>query len=334
MLWKILTCLLSLTAAVFGDYTIQSGKFVINGVVSNKGHRSEGTLMNVRTIQAVFDDTNSVSKHLYPDTHKWDPARQTAEFVGNLSSWKSYGINAFTVGMMGGITGSYTHNCDAWYPNGTLKCDYLCRLKSILDKADSLGLIPTVSFFHFENVGQFSSPSVVPTAIDNLAQWLLPYKNKIIVEVTNECGISQSSLKTMKVDCPNIIGYFQKLRKMGFKVGNSVGGAHSKPTTAMLQNMDVVFLHANGFTNPSQLTSMVATVKSSAGYSGQPIVYNEAVNTAAAVNALVGLNPPVGSGLYLLGSNNYRTGFQTPPTNWLVSSDSAKVAFFNAVKAL
>jgi len=314
----------------FADYTIQNGKFYINGVITNKGRKSEGTLMNVRAIQAIFDDTLSVKNHLYPDTKKWDPMRQTREFVSNMTNWKSYGLNAFTVGMMGGIT-HYPHNCAGWNPNGSLKQPYLTRLKLILDEVDRIGMIPIVSFFHQLNVRQFSSTSVVQTAVTNFANWLQPYKNKIIVEITNECNINKPSLPAMKVDCPNIIKYFQQLRNMGFKVGNSIVG--SPPSTLMLQNMDIIFLHGNDNSLSSVMTKVRRT-KQASGYTGQPIIFNEGINDPVIVNALAGMNPPIGSGLYLLGKMDYKTGFQTPPTNWRVTSDPEKIKFFNAVKAL
>jgi hypothetical protein len=221
---------LLLLSQAFADFTIQNGKFYINGVITNKGRKSEGLWMNSRMIQGIFDNTLN-GNSAYPDTKKWDAMRNTKEFVGNISVWKSYGLNGFTVGLQGGIT-HYPHNTNAWNPNGSLRQPYLNRLKLILDKADSLGMIPVVSFFHQLQVSQFSSPSVIPTAVTNMANWLLPYKNKIIIEITNECNINKPSLKQYQVDCPNIIKYLKQVRQMGFKAGNSVvGNGH---TTAML----------------------------------------------------------------------------------------------------
>lgn len=330
MNYKIIILFLALVInKTIADFSIKNGKFYINNVITNKGRKSEGTLMNVRAIQAFFDNTNNPNTHAYPDTKKWDPMRQTKEFIDNLPNWKSYGINAYTIGMMGGIT-HYPHNCNGWNPDGSLKSAYLNRLKLILDASDKLNMIPIVSFFHQLNVHQFSSTDNVPKAVTNMANWLLPYRNKTIVEITNECNINKPSLPKMKVDCPNIIKYLKQLRNMGFKVGNSIVG--SPPSTELLQNVDVVFLHnANSV---SGAMSKVTNTKRARGYTGQPIVFNEGVNDPLIVKALAELKPSIGSGLYLLGKRDYKTGFQTPPTNWKVTSDPDKVKFFEAVKSL
>ena len=63
-----------------------------------------GLLFNSRMVQGVFDDYNSstVDRWAYPDTGKWDPNRNTQEFVGNMSVWKGHQLLSFTVGLQGG----------------------------------------------------------------------------------------------------------------------------------------------------------------------------------------------------------------------------------------
>jgi hypothetical protein len=72
--------------------------------------------------------------------------------------------------------------------------------------------------------------------------------------------------------------------------------------------------------------------KKTKGYRGQPIMFNEGIVSPLIVNALA--NMGVGSGLYLLGKKDYKTGYQSPPVDWGVTRDLQKLAFFNAVKAL
>src|ERR1035438_3231348 len=86
-----------------------------------------GTLLNVRAVQAIFDDANYPRQGSranpyssntmgavafdYPDG-KWDAERQTAEFVKALPDWRRCGLLAFTVNLQGGgpTDGNYGEN--------------------------------------------------------------------------------------------------------------------------------------------------------------------------------------------------------------------------------
>src|SRR3989442_13470154 len=78
---------------------IRGDRFFINGRPtyegrSYQGHRVEGLLMTSRMVQATFDDRNpeTVSRWAYPDTGKWDPERNTREFLAAMPSWKEHGL--------------------------------------------------------------------------------------------------------------------------------------------------------------------------------------------------------------------------------------------------
>ena len=57
--------------------------------------------MNVRAVQAIFDDLNTGTRGrwAYPDTRKWDPERNTREFIAALPDWRRHGVLAFTVNL-------------------------------------------------------------------------------------------------------------------------------------------------------------------------------------------------------------------------------------------
>eukprot|EP00483_Globobulimina_turgida_P008334 UN08351 len=115
-------------------------------------------------IQGVFDDANSSTVHNwdYPDTKKWDPARNTDEFVGNMSVWSSYGLLSFTVGLEGGGPGKGYPNPQPWivsgfdYNTGALNQAFVTRLSKILDKADDIGMVPIVQFFYWGQAARFN----------------------------------------------------------------------------------------------------------------------------------------------------------------------------------
>src|SRR5690349_7998605 len=68
--------------------SIQGERFFLNGRPTYAGRtykamKIEGLLLNSRMVQGVFDDANpeTRSRWAYPDTGKWDPERNTREFV-------------------------------------------------------------------------------------------------------------------------------------------------------------------------------------------------------------------------------------------------------------
>ena len=73
------------------EVAIQADRFLIDGRPTYPGRtyqgmKIEGLLMNCRTVQAIFDDANpeTRAKWAYPDTGKWDPERNTREFLAAL----------------------------------------------------------------------------------------------------------------------------------------------------------------------------------------------------------------------------------------------------------
>src|SRR5437764_13082459 len=88
------------------EVSIQGDQFFLNGKPtypgrSYKGMKIEGLLMNVRAVQAIFDELNpeTRTKWAYPDTGKWDPERNLREFVAALPDWRRHGCLAFTVNL-------------------------------------------------------------------------------------------------------------------------------------------------------------------------------------------------------------------------------------------
>ena len=178
-----------------------------------------GTLLNVRAVQAVFDDANYPKRGTrqnpyptavmgavswdYPDTGKWDPERNTREFIAALPAWRQTGLLAFTVNLQGGgpTDGNYglggqPHDNSGFDADGNLKPAYAKRLQNIIAAADRNGMVVIVGLFYF---GQDSRVATTPDdgnlrrAIVNGIEFLksLPNRN-IMVEINNEANPSYS----------------------------------------------------------------------------------------------------------------------------------------------
>ncbi|MCX6627479.1 MAG: hypothetical protein NTW28_07615 [Candidatus Solibacter sp.] len=115
-----------------------------------KGMKIEGLLMNNRAVQGIFDDLNPQTrgKWAYPDTGKWDPERNTREFLAAMPEWRKHGLLAFTINLQGGSPEGYSKS-QPWEnsgvdPDGNLRPAYMQRLARILDRADELGMVAIV----------------------------------------------------------------------------------------------------------------------------------------------------------------------------------------------
>jgi hypothetical protein len=144
------------TISIEGDNFLINGVPTLQGVVWN-GIDMEGLLPNSRMVQGIFDDMNpeTAVRWKYPDTQTWDPDRNTNEFVAAMDDWYAHGLLAFTINLQGGSPMGYGnknwHN-SAFYPDGSLREDYMIRLGKILDKADQLGMVPIVGLFYLGRI--------------------------------------------------------------------------------------------------------------------------------------------------------------------------------------
>src|SRR5207302_207208 len=134
-----------ITVAIVGDEFQINGKPTYPGRTW-RGRKIQGLLLNSRMVQGIFDDRNPLTagQWKYPDTGKWDPERNTREFIAAMPVWRQHGLLAFTINLQGGSPQGYSkdqpwHN-SAIEADGALRPDYLGRLERIIGQADELGL--------------------------------------------------------------------------------------------------------------------------------------------------------------------------------------------------
>src|SRR3954469_3496883 len=132
---------------------IRGDGFLINGQPTYAGRswhgRSvEGLLLNSRMVQGIFDDLNPETRATwaYPDTGRWDPERNTREFLAAMPEWRRHGLLAFTINLQGGSPQGYSKGRQPWHnpaitPDGDPRPESMDRLGRILDRADELGMV-------------------------------------------------------------------------------------------------------------------------------------------------------------------------------------------------
>jgi hypothetical protein len=259
------------TVSVDGDRFMINGKPTYEGR-QYRGMRIEGLLMNSRMVRGIFDDLNpeTRSRWAYPDTKRWDPDRNTREFVAAMPQWRSVGLLAFTINLQGGSPEGYSktqpwHN-SAFRADGSLRPDYMTRLERILDRTDELGMVAIVGLFYAGQDQRLEDDEAVKAGVRNAIEWLSGkgYRN-ILIELANECdnrGFDREIIKAPRIH--ELIELAKSIRPGGLRylAGASFNG-NRIPTANVVQASDFLLLHGNGVTDPNWIAEMVERRKKS-----------------------------------------------------------------------
>lgn len=267
--------------------SIQDDQFYINNELTYNGrywngNKVEGLLFNSRMVNGIFDDENPETRDRfkYPDTGKWDPERNTREFVENMALWNSYGLNSFTINLQGGSpTGYGNKGCinTAFDAKGNLKPSFLDRLSKILDKANELEMVVILGYFYFGQDQFLEDEQAVINGVKNATQWILRqgYQN-ILIEINNECNVKSYDHEILKAKrVHELIDLVKSINIEGRRllVSTSYKGCFV-PLENVVQSSDYILLHGNGAT-PTRVKQMVEETRQVSSYRGQPLVFNE-----------------------------------------------------------
>jgi len=310
-----------------------------------------GTLLNVRAVQAIFDDANYPgmgsrknpyhSNTLgdvfwdYPDG-PWDAERNVREFLAALPDWRRSGLLAFTVNLQGGgpPDGNYgekvylqPHNNSGFDAHGNLKPAY----------ADRLGMVVIVGFFYFgsnERIDITPDDRYVKEAIVQGCRFLkqLPNRN-VLIEINNETNPRSYKHHILQPEgALEAVLLAQQTVEHQIPVSMSWSGGimpRGSRGDAALRSVDYVMFHTNGQT-PEEVHTTIASMRRWTGYD-RPLIINE--DGVSTFNLQAAAQEHVGWGFYDNGLGNYRDGFQNPPVNWRISSP-VKWLFFEQVARL
>jgi hypothetical protein len=329
---------------------IQGNRFLINGKPTYAGRtyngiRMEGLLMNARFVQGIFDDLNpeTRTKWAYPDTGKWDPERNTREFLAAMPEWRKHGLLAFTVNLQGGSPEGYSKG-QPWEntaidPEGNLRPAYMNRLARIIDRADELGMVAIIGYFYFGQDQRVKDEAAVKRAVSQATAWLLnrDYGN-VLVEINNECDVrayDHEILKPARVH--ELIELAKNTQKRGRRllVGTSYGGG--TPASAnVVKVSDFLLLHGNGPEDPARIRRMIESSRQAEGYRPMPVLINEDDHfhfEDAENHMMAALGLYVSWGYFDPGKSDYADGYQCPPVNWGINTERKK-QFFATLKEM
>jgi hypothetical protein len=328
--------------------SIHGEGFRINGRPTYEGRvyqdqKIEGLLLNSRMVQGMFDDRHPTTREYwsYPDTGRWDPERNTREFVAAMPEWRRHGLLAFTLNLQGGNPRGYS-DAQPWYnsafgADGGLRLDYFARLTHILDRADELGMVVILGYFYFGQDERLRDEAAVLEATDRATEWLLEHGySHVLVEVNNECDVPRYEHELLQPHrVHELIRRVRDASEETLLVGTSYGGG-SIPGENVARCSDFLLLHGNGVSDPEWIAGMVRQTRQVPGYRPMPILFNEDDHfdfNQPRNNLLAAIGEYASWGYFDPGATNYQDGYQCPPVNWGINTER-KRTFFHKVREI
>ncbi|MFP4056200.1 MAG: hypothetical protein ACLF0G_04960 [Candidatus Brocadiia bacterium] len=247
------------------------GRWYINGQITYPGASAEGLLMNVRMVNAVFEDRN-------PETcpEGFDPEANTDAFVARVPDYVRHGIRAFTLSLQGGMPGYEGALNSAFRPDGSLRAAYLERVERAIRAADRAGAAVILTCFYQRQDQVLRDAEAVRAAVAHAARWVRERGlANVVLEIANEYphgGFDHELLRS-----PQGIAELIALARQaapGLLVSAS-GLGNGRCDREVCEAADLVLIHFNG-TSVADIPARVEALRGT----GKAIVCNEDDKTA------------------------------------------------------
>jgi hypothetical protein len=242
--------------------SIRDGRWQINGELTYRGSRCEGLMMNVRMVNAVFEDRHK------PD---FDPEANTARFLAHLPDYAAHGVVAFTLCLQGGMPGYEGALNSAFEPDGSLRAPYLARVERVIEAADRLGLVVILGCFYQRQDQVLLDEEAVRNAVVNVASWVRDsgFRN-VVLEIANEHdhdGFDHRLIHTVEGELELI--RLAKRTAPGLLVSVS-GLGHGRAAEPLAAASDFILIHFNS-TPLAEIPARITALEKHR----KPIVCNE-----------------------------------------------------------
>jgi hypothetical protein len=152
----------------------------------------EGLLLNVRMVNAVFEDLNR------PEI---EAQEITQRFVERLPEYAAAGVRAISLNLQGGYPGykEYPEAGDparrkpvrnsAYEADGSLRPGYLARVQQVIEACDRLGVAVILGCYDLHQAAVLQDEAAVRNGVRQAARWVRGrgYTN-VALEIANEFG--------------------------------------------------------------------------------------------------------------------------------------------------
>ncbi len=167
--------------------SIVGDKWYFNNAIVNPGSPAEGLLMNVRMVNAVFEDRGP---ELEKRIENFSPSANTDAFIRKIPEYVPSGVNAFTISLQGGLPGYEGAVNTAYESNGTIRPEYLQRVEKVIKACDANNAAVILTLFYqrqHSHESALSGKESIKNALQSTVNWLKEKKfTNVVLEVSNE----------------------------------------------------------------------------------------------------------------------------------------------------
>ena len=160
--------------------SIQDGKWQINGAITYPGARAEGLLLNVRMVNATFEDATRP---------EFDADANADEFIAQIPDYVAHGIRAFTLNLQGGMPGYEGAFNPGFSADGSLRELSKARIRRVIEACDRHGAAVILGCFYQRQDQVLRDEHAVRAAMVNTVNWIREAGfSNVVLEIANEFG--------------------------------------------------------------------------------------------------------------------------------------------------
>jgi CubicO group peptidase (beta-lactamase class C family) len=241
---------------------IQNDQWFLNGKVTYGGAPAKGRLMNVRMVNAVFEDARR---------RDFRPEANTNRFLKALPDYIGHGVRAFTINLQGGMPGYEGAVNSAFDADGNLRDVYLRRVRRVIEACDDQGAVVILGCYYQRQDQILKDEHAVRAGVVNVAQWIRGSGfSNVVLEIANEFGHDGFDHRLLRTVAGQVelIGLAKKTHPELLVSTSGLGGG--RVPREIGRAADFLLVHFND----TRLSDMPERIRALKAY-GKPIVCNE-----------------------------------------------------------
>jgi len=242
--------------------SIKDTCWYLNGRLTYPATEAEGLLMNVRMVNAVFEDRER------PD---FDAEKNTDEFIAAIPDYVAHGVCAFTVNLQGGFPGYEGAVNSGFNADGSLRKDYLQRVKRVIEACDRNGAVVILGCYYQRQDQILKDAQAVRSGVVNVVRWIVESGfSNVVLEIANEfnhSGFDHAILNKPEGQV-ELIRLAKKTSPELLVSTSGLGDGRLQDNVAIAS--DFLLIHFNG----TKLDDIPGRIQDLKKY-GKPIVCNE-----------------------------------------------------------
>jgi hypothetical protein len=276
------------------EVDIRDGRWHLNGEVTYRDTKAEGLLINVRMVNATFEDRRRAD---------FDADANTERFLNHLPDYHAHGVRAITLNLQGGAPGYEGALNSAFKADGSLRPRYLRRVARVIDACDRQGVAVILGCFYQRQDQVLQDDGAVRAGVVNAVNWIEERGfTNVLLEIANEFphgGFDREILKT-PVGQVELIELARKTNPRLLVSTSGLGGG--RLPAQVCEASDFLLIHFNG----TAVKDIPARIGALRKYN-KPIVCNEddKIGSEAAQAARVSVENGASWGLMLKQLNQY-----------------------------